>query len=116
MVTQITTSRISSNLSTDRIPPYLYPDSEDRDRVIAFAITGYDKRTITQLDLSLQVRHGGRYFLGQIQNQSTGWVVTAVQRDPVNADVIHESVSAAAIACHEAYLELKRAARRAELR
>jgi hypothetical protein len=48
MVTQIATNRISSTLSRDRIPPYLYPDSEDCDRVIAFAITGYDKRTITQ--------------------------------------------------------------------
>jgi len=105
MVTQIATSQTRSTAPPDRLPPYLYPDPEDRDRVIVFAITGYSSGTITQLDLSIQIRHGRRYFLGQIQRQDTGWVITNVQRHLVEDGVIHESVEAAAIACHNATQE-----------
>jgi len=105
MMTQIATSQTRSNLTVDRLPPYLYPDPEDRDRVIVFAITGYSSGTITQLDLSIQVRHGRRYFLGQIQRQDMGWVITNVQRHLIEDGVIHESVEAAAIACHDATYE-----------
>jgi hypothetical protein len=117
MIAQISDRHAPTNKrGSGRIPQFIYPDVENRDRIINFAITGYTRTEIYKIDLSIQVRHGGRYFLGQIQRQADGWAVTYLQRNAVSDGVIHESVEAAAIAVHESYLAMKRAARLLELR
>jgi len=94
-----------------RIPPYIYPDSEDRDRCITFTVTRYTRTEVLGVSLAVQVRHGGRYFLGSVEKNGDGWQVVRVTRNSVEDGVIHESVEAAAIACHGLYQEQKRAAR-----
>jgi hypothetical protein len=94
-----------------RIPPYIYPDTEDRDRAIVFTITRYTRTEVLGVDLSIQVRHARHYFLGSLERSGDGWQVTRVTHNPVEDGVIHESVEAAAMECHEAYQEQKRAAR-----
>ena len=113
MIAQI--SRTASTTSDDRprsrrISPYIYPDSEDRDRIIAFAITRYTRTEVLGVDLSVQVRHGGRYFLGSLEKNGDGWQVTRVTRHSVEDSIVHETIEAAAIECHEAYQEQKRTA------
>jgi len=99
-----------------RIPPYLYPNSEDRDRIIAFTITRYTRTEVLGVDLSVQVRHGGRYFLGSLEKNGDGWQVTRVTHHSVEGDGGHETVEAAAMECHEAYQEQKQTARMAAIR
>lgn len=94
-----------------RIPPYIYPDTEDLDRCITFTISRYTRTEVLAVDLSVQVRHGRRYFLGSLERNGDGWQVTRILRNSIEGDMIHETVEAAAIACHEAYQEQKRAAR-----
>jgi len=94
-----------------RIPPYIYPDSEDRDRCITFTVTRYTRTEVLGVDLAVQVRHGGRYFLGSVEKNGDGWQVVQVTRNSVEGGRVHESIEAAAIACHEAYQEQKRSAR-----
>lgn len=108
-----TTIAPTNERGSGRIPQFIYPDPEDRDRIIKFAITGHTHREVYQLDLSIQQRGGGRWFLGRIERQGDGWAVTYVDRNPFSGGVAHESVEAAAVAAHELYLEAKRAARRA---
>jgi len=93
-----------------RIPPYIYPDSEDRDRIIAFAVTRYTRTEVLGVDLSVQVRHGGRYFLGSLEKNGDGWQVIRVTRYSVEGSEVHETVEAAAMECHEVYQEQKRTA------
>jgi hypothetical protein len=93
-----------------RIPPYIYPDSEDRDRIIAFAITRYTRTEVLGVDLSVQVRHSGRYFLGSLEKNGDGWQVTRVTRHSVEDGEVHETAETAAIECHEVYQEQKRMA------
>jgi len=99
-----------------RIPPYIYPNSEDRDRIIAFTITRYTRTEVLGVDLSVQVRHGGRYFLGSLEKNGDGWQVTRVTHHSVEGDGGHETVEAAAMECHEAYQEQKQTARMAAIR
>lgn len=40
--------------SSRRLPPYIYPDSENRDRIIAFAITRYTRTEVLGVDLSVK--------------------------------------------------------------
>jgi hypothetical protein len=113
MIAQI--SRTAPTTSDDRpssrrIPPYIYPDSEDRDRIIAFAITCYTRTEVLGVDLSVQVRHGGRYFLGSLEKNDDGWQMTRVTRHSVEDSGVHETVEAAAMECHEVYQEQKRTA------
>ena len=113
MIAQI--SRTALTTSDDRapsrrIPPHIYPDSEDRDRIIAFAITRYTRTEVLGVDLSVQVRHGGRYFLGSLEKNSDGWQVTRVTHCSVEDGEVHETVEAAAMECHETYQEQKRTA------
>jgi hypothetical protein len=113
MIAQI--SHTASPTSDDRapsrrIPPYIYPDSEDRDRIIAFAITCYTRTEVLAVDLSVQVRHSGRYFLGSLEKNGDGWQVTQVTRQSVEGSAVHETVEAAAMECHEVYQEQKRMA------
>jgi hypothetical protein len=102
--------------SIRRIPPYIYPDTEDRDRIIAFATTRYTRTEVLGVDLSVQVRHGGRYFLGSLEKNSDGWQVTRVTRQSVEGGGVHETVEAAAMECHEVYQEQKRTERIAAIR
>lgn len=94
-----------------RIPPYIYPDTEDRDRCIVFTITGYTQKVIYRIDLSIQVKRGGRWYLGQIQSQDDGWTISNIKHNPFSDGVIHESVEAAAMSAHGIYREANRAAR-----
>jgi hypothetical protein len=119
MIAQI--SRTASTTLNDRapsrrIPPYIYPDSEDHDRIIAFAITRYTRTKVLGVDLSVQVRHGGRYFLGSLEKNGDGWQVTRVTRQSVEDSTVHETVEAAAMECHEVYQEQKRTERMAAIR
>jgi hypothetical protein len=116
MIAQIQTITPTNERGADRIPPYIYPDSEDRDRVVVFNITGYTQTEVFQIDLSIQQRGGGRWLLGRIERQNDGWAITYIQRTEFNDGVIHESPEAAAIAAHEAYQDAKRAARALALR
>jgi len=113
MIAQI--SRTASTIPDDRplsrrIPPYIYPNPEDRDRIIAFTITRYTRTEVLGVDLSVQVRHGGRYFLGALEKNDDGWQVTRVTRHSVEGSRVHETVEAAAMECHELYQEQKRTA------
>ena len=113
MIAQI--SRTASTIPDDRplsrrIPPYIYPDSEDRERIIAFAVTRYTRTEVLGVDLSVQVRHGGRCFLGSLEKNGDGWQVTRVTHDSIEGGGVHENVEAAAMECHEAYQEQKRTA------
>jgi len=99
-----------------RIPPYIYPNSEDRDRIIAFTVTHYTRTEVLGVDLSVQVRHGGRYFLGSLEKNGDGWQVTRVTRHSIEGSEVHENVEAAAMECHEAYQEQKQTARMAAIR
>ena len=119
MIAQI--SRTAPPTSDDRppsrrIPPYIYPNSEDRDRIIAFTVTRYTRTEVLGVDLSVQVRHGGRYFLGSLEKNGDGWQVTRVTHHSVEGDGGHETVEAAAMECHEAYQEQKQTARMAAIR
>jgi len=113
MIAQI--SRIAPTTPDDRppsrrIPSYIYPDSENRNRIIAFTITRYTRTEVLGVDLSVQVRHGGRYFLGSLEKNGDGWQVTRVTRHSVEDGGVHETVEAAAMECHEVYQEEKRTA------
>ena len=119
MIAQI--SRTAPPTSDDRapsrrIPPYIYPDSEDRDRIIAFTVTRYTRTEVLGVDLSVQVRHGGRYFLGSLEKNDDGWQVTRVTRHSIEGGRVHENVEAAAMECHEVYQEQKQTARMAAIR
>jgi len=94
-----------------RIPPHIYPDSENRDRAIIFTITRYTRTEVLAVDLSVQVRHGRRYFLGSLERSGDGWQVTRVTRHSIEGGGVHETVEAAAMECHEVYQEQKRTAR-----
>jgi hypothetical protein len=114
MIAQI--SRTAPTTPDDRgsgriTPKFIYPDSEDRSRVIVFNITGHTQTEVFKVDLSIQQRHGGRWFLGQLQRQADGWAIAYIQRTTFDDGVIYESVEAAAIACHDLYRAAKRAAR-----
>ena len=86
-----------------RIPTYIYPDSEDRDRVIVFAIAAHTRTEVLAVDLSVQVRHGRRYYIGSLEKNGDGWQITRVACAAVEGGVIQESIEAAAMSCHEAY-------------
>jgi hypothetical protein len=94
-----------------RIPPYIYPDSEDLDRIIAFAITRYTRTEVLGMDLSVQVRHSGHYFLGSLEKNGDGWQVVRVIRQSVEGSGVHETIEAAAMECHEVYQEQRQTAR-----
>jgi hypothetical protein len=110
--------RIGSKYEKTVIPPFIYPDPEDTDRCIVFNVTGYSSktRTVYHIDLSVQVRHGSRYYLGRIARCDHGWAIVSLQSAAFEDGVIHESVEAAAIACDEANREAKRQARLAQLK
>jgi hypothetical protein len=100
--------RIGSKYEKTVIPPFIYPDSEDQDRCIALNVTGYAGGIVYQVDLSVQVRHGSRYLLGQVARRGNGWAVVSIQRDAIEDGIVHESVEAAAIACDNAFRETRR--------
>jgi hypothetical protein len=113
MIAQIsrTAPTPTNERGSGRIPTFIYPDVEDRDRCIVF-----NRVEAAKIDLSIQVRGGSRWFLGRIESQGDGWVVTFVERRPVFGGTIHETAQAAAIAAHEQYREAKRAARMVDIR
>jgi hypothetical protein len=117
MIAQISETQTPTQREAQRrIPPYIYPDVNDRERIIKFTITGYTQRQIHKIDLSIQVRHGGRWFLGVIELANDGWYVANVDRQPIDQSQSYETPEAAAIAAHILYLDAKRAARVQELR
>ena len=69
-----------------------------------------------RVDLSVQVRHGGRYFLGSLEKNGDGWQVTRVTHDSIEGGGVHETVEAAAMECHEIHQEQKQTARIAAIR
>jgi hypothetical protein len=130
MIAQILEPAVLESLPTERlfaeadrigskyqevIPKYIYPDSENHDRCIAFNVTGYIGKIVYQVDLSVQIRHGSRYLLGRIERRDDGWAIVSIQRVAVEDGVTYPSIEAAAIACDEANREAKRLTRLAQL-
>ncbi|NJR40398.1 MAG: hypothetical protein HC781_18185 [Leptolyngbyaceae cyanobacterium CSU_1_4] len=106
-----TATTLNDRVPTRRIPPYIYPNAEERDRVIAFTITHYTRTEVLGVDLSVQVRHGGHYFLGALAKNGDGWQVTRTTHQSVQGGGVHKTIEAAAMECHEIYQEQKRTAR-----
>jgi hypothetical protein len=104
-----------SNPTAQPFPKFIYPDSEERDRIINFTITGCVQRVVFQAQLSVQIRHVGHWYIGTIERQNDGWIITHIWRTDVALGTVHETPEAAAIACYELYKEQKRSARLAAL-
>jgi len=86
------------------LPPFIYPDPDDRGRAIVFTVAKWTRTEILAIDVTLQIRHASRRYLGLLERNGDGWQVA-------NADgTAHETPEAAAMAAYEIYQDQKRAA------